>query len=363
MIIDPDVQARYDAMIESYNKRVEKYNGMSLSERRSEEGRDLANRLGQERKGLDMFWKANSIGAKGYRRLAGEVEARNVEKRANMTMAERLASLAEETEDVAREDQIILREGVAMAMAGKKRGATKSNTSKLGQPTTANGNPPVAYLGTKLNKNYESAIADIENKIKAKGVLSGHEFLHELDNALTGLNEASTDGSDYVDIGDGFTIRVSDHYSNANTFKRFNNTKKNFGIVIKLKNRKFKSDPNVDYVEVVYYPDKLDGNRQLSILDGVKKLVKTKDIGEMPAPDDTHTSEDIRHSLITPELDAPYLDAVERGMRDTGLFSQFILAEAGFFAPFFDVFAHDAHSLTSRGIIGITIIMIAKKYR
>ena len=266
---------------------------------------------------IEGFAKGGNTKREHYNQLAGEVEARNVEKRANMSMAERLASLAEETEDVARKDQIILREGVEMAMAGKKRGATKSNTSKLGQPTTANGNPPVAYLGTKLNKNYESAIADIENKIKAKGVLSGHEFLHELDNALTGLNEASTDGSDYVDIGDGFTIRVSDHYSNANTFKRFNNTKKNFGIVIKLKNRKFKSDPNVDYVEVVYYPDKLDGNRQLSILDGVKKLVKTKDIGEMPAPDDTHTSEDIRHSLITPELDATYLDAVERGDMET----------------------------------------------
>ena len=43
-----------------------------------------------------------------YRRLAGEVEARNVQSRLNMTMEERRASLASETEDVAREDQIIL---------------------------------------------------------------------------------------------------------------------------------------------------------------------------------------------------------------------------------------------------------------
>lgn len=48
-----------------------------------------------------------------YRRLAGEVEARNVEKRRDMSAEERRASLAAETEDVAREDQIFLmRDGV-----------------------------------------------------------------------------------------------------------------------------------------------------------------------------------------------------------------------------------------------------------
>ena len=43
-----------------------------------------------------------------YSRLAGEVEARNVQKRMNMSAEERRASLAAETEDVAREDQIFL---------------------------------------------------------------------------------------------------------------------------------------------------------------------------------------------------------------------------------------------------------------
>lgn len=43
-----------------------------------------------------------------YNRLAGEVEARNTEKRIGMTEEERRASLASDTEDVAREDQILL---------------------------------------------------------------------------------------------------------------------------------------------------------------------------------------------------------------------------------------------------------------
>lgn len=52
-----------------------------------------------------------------YRQLMGEVEARNVQTRMGMTMEERLASLASETEDVTREDQIFLENTVRAAMA------------------------------------------------------------------------------------------------------------------------------------------------------------------------------------------------------------------------------------------------------
>jgi hypothetical protein len=51
-----------------------------------------------------------------YNRLGGEVEARNVESRMGMTLEERRASLASETEDVAREDQIFLRNAVESAI-------------------------------------------------------------------------------------------------------------------------------------------------------------------------------------------------------------------------------------------------------
>lgn len=44
----------------------------------------------------------------GYRSISGEVESRNVQSRLNMTPEERRSTLASETEDVAREDQIFL---------------------------------------------------------------------------------------------------------------------------------------------------------------------------------------------------------------------------------------------------------------
>ena len=50
-----------------------------------------------------------------YRKLSGETEARNVQKRMGMTPEERKASLAAETEDVRREDQIFRYDGVESA--------------------------------------------------------------------------------------------------------------------------------------------------------------------------------------------------------------------------------------------------------
>ena len=54
----------------------------------------------------------NIVGEDRYHRQAGEVEARNVSARINLSAEERRATLLSETEDVAREDQIFLRESV-----------------------------------------------------------------------------------------------------------------------------------------------------------------------------------------------------------------------------------------------------------
>lgn len=50
-----------------------------------------------------------------YKRLAGEVESRNVQTRMNMTPEERLNTLLSETEDVSREDQIVLMDGLGVS--------------------------------------------------------------------------------------------------------------------------------------------------------------------------------------------------------------------------------------------------------
>lgn len=57
---------------------------------------------------LDRFQRTDFDSYQEYRKLAGEVEARNVQKRMGMTDEERRNSLASETEDVDRGDQIVM---------------------------------------------------------------------------------------------------------------------------------------------------------------------------------------------------------------------------------------------------------------
>lgn len=74
---------------------------------RAEGKEDEAKALVEKNRGLYNAYQKNDD-YNSYKSLAGEVEARNVSARLNMTPEERRKSLAESTEDVARKDQILL---------------------------------------------------------------------------------------------------------------------------------------------------------------------------------------------------------------------------------------------------------------
>ena len=69
---------------------------------------EINSRYNDLTKQIERLEKSSRIGYDGYNRLSGEVEARNVSARLNMTPEERRKTLAESTEDVARKDQIFL---------------------------------------------------------------------------------------------------------------------------------------------------------------------------------------------------------------------------------------------------------------
>lgn len=103
----------YEAMVDSFNSDIDAYNNLTPFERMSNDGRSLRRTLENKRHAIDVWMRQHRIGKEGYRRLAGEVEARNVERRSNLTMMERLESLVEDTEDVARKDQIFIYNALA----------------------------------------------------------------------------------------------------------------------------------------------------------------------------------------------------------------------------------------------------------
>ena len=95
-------------MEEADGRMVERYNAMPYTEKALGEGVRLKESILENRKEYNALASKYRFGMDGYTRAAGEVEARNTEKRIGMTEEERRASLASETEDVAREDQILL---------------------------------------------------------------------------------------------------------------------------------------------------------------------------------------------------------------------------------------------------------------
>lgn len=78
-----------------------------IKQLRAEGKEDEAKALIEKNRGLYNAYTKNDD-FNSYKSLAGEVEARNVQERMNMTPEERRKNLAESTEDVARKDQIFL---------------------------------------------------------------------------------------------------------------------------------------------------------------------------------------------------------------------------------------------------------------
>lgn len=98
-----------------------------IKQLRAEGKEDEAKALIEKNRGLYNAYTKNDD-FNSYKSLAGEVEARNVQERMNMTPEERRKTLAESTEDVARKDQIFLGVGdVSFSLRdmvdGKENGA------------------------------------------------------------------------------------------------------------------------------------------------------------------------------------------------------------------------------------------------
>lgn len=92
-----------DAIKDEFEKVTKQIRGL-----RAEGKEDEAKALVERNKALYNAYANEKDSYKNYKSLSGEVEARNVSARINMTPEERRKSLAESTEDVARKDQIFL---------------------------------------------------------------------------------------------------------------------------------------------------------------------------------------------------------------------------------------------------------------
>ena len=102
--------------------------------------------------GMDAAYKFKDAN-EWYRSLSGEVESRNVQQRMGMTDEQRRNTLAESTEDVAREDQIFLKDGI-------ESGETRFRISEKGKQiqtevdkfTSKYNSRPVVVVDTQMTE-------------------------------------------------------------------------------------------------------------------------------------------------------------------------------------------------------------------
>lgn len=105
-----------------------------------------------------------------YHELSGEVEARNVQSRLNMTPEERRKILASETEDVAREDQIFLYDSIgANSMTIDENQDLNNIKSKDVKETAKKLNVPVEVITSVDQIKDNSVRSAIEKGRKVKG--------------------------------------------------------------------------------------------------------------------------------------------------------------------------------------------------
>ena len=235
-----------------------------------------------------------------------------------------------------------LGEGYSVEIATKKNAGdsydtavvvTKNNESDTIGVASETGHPrgsaqavSNAMANLRDNSDITKGLDKILATLSAQNEMTGREYLFELARAF-GFKGNNFNLTFYKNLGRNLKFRISNHYANADNFNKVSGgqtDKENYGIVVKLSPHKFKDNEDVDYLEYVYFPDKLNGRRQADIVNGLKHFVQTGDFSQLPKPDKVNPSGKFKVELRrngTPELvDNGYLPEWQRAGRDTPQF-------------------------------------------
>lgn len=129
-IIDSKLREEVSSLIDEINDDVDIYNSLSSSDPIKQM---LRYTIEDKRAELVRLKRGSQLGYDGYKRLAGEVEARNAEKRLGMAEEERKNSLLADTEDVGRDEQIVYgnTEDVQFSIKGGRSLEDRLNSKRM----------------------------------------------------------------------------------------------------------------------------------------------------------------------------------------------------------------------------------------
>ena len=233
------------------NKRFDEVT-KQIKQLRAEGKEDEAKAIIEKNRGLYNAYTKNDD-YNSYKSLAGEVEARNVQERMNMTSEERRKTLAESTEDVARKDQIFLGVGdVSFSLRdmadGKESGAADmaEDLKSLNTPDEVDdaiktaiddmpsgwkmANKKIIHIAQALGENRKSEIAGEEPKFSIRtNHGTGAKFdKFDLSHALEGdYNYVIFDENNANIVGNTrFSLRYDQFEHDLNQWKKDNNLPK-----------------------------------------------------------------------------------------------------------------------------------------
>ena len=304
-----------------------------------------------------------------YRKIVGEVEARNVSSRINMSAEERLNTLLSETEDVAREDQIFLREVVDAMVergtlteaqvaeaAGARYSLTEEQATAVIEAMKAN-----AEVAPQLELTPENWVAEFGEAGKVTTPIGEvkmsegqyQKMQQQGRNTKLGMVKPTLTNPDVIieensKPKDG---KVAERNSSFVFVKAFTNAEgtrdymftsvsnRRDGIEIVMSNQE-KETPRVKrllkegklaYINKATLPSELTDSAQGD------QLTIPSEVSYSVNKDTTSNTEnqinEQKFSLITPKMDADYLDAVERGDMET---AQRMVMEAAKLAGYSD---------------------------
>ena len=176
----------------------------------------------------------------------------------------------------------------AVVVTKNNESGTVGVASETGRPSRSA--QAVSNSSAKVSKKseYRVGLEKLSDRLGEKG-MGAHEFLYGIAKAF-GLKGDGLRASFYQDLGNSVGIRVSDHSANTDNIASKNANSEVYGLVVKLGRHRFKSNADADYLEYVYYPDRLDGARQKEIVDGLKGFVDSGDYTLLPKPDRVNRS-------------------------------------------------------------------------
>lgn len=227
-----------------------------------------------------------------YHALGGEVEARNVQSRLSMTSEERRASLASETEDVAREDQIFLNDGLGVSMSESAsetdlEDVNRRFNAELGRLTEENKDKVVLSLGRPSAVLLSAGVEDKPMKLYGNKVMKKmrkHGF------ALDELKDLPRAVADPIAVFDNIGRE-----GNRSILTELRTEQGNFLVTVDL--GKGLEDIDFNIISSVF------GKRDNNVVDWINKGY-ARYINKEKALDYLHHSAPIAEALSNPKLDS-----------------------------------------------------------